>query len=227
DFIFNNELAEECCYDGLVLDENYEPIIPLLVCIYLAQYNDGEMALLGAQARTQAGALSQEIFNKLQTDLAVTKQGQLFGAMGTRKYLYQALQRSLLPDSPRKRNIPVSVSCIRALRKCGLADDLPLLSLETPSEKELKSMSSKRQNVWDLKKARWEQESERKTGGPLLNALSDEDKRIRYAAAECLMKIAPRRKFPDKEKVIPSMIDALGESGIRVVLIVEKDLKTI
>jgi HEAT repeat protein len=62
------------------------------------------------------------------------------------------------------------------------------------------------------------------TGGQaLIAALTFGDKRVRYAAAIALAHLNPAVDFPNSDAVITNLIDALGESGQRVVLVVEKD----
>lgn len=62
------------------------------------------------------------------------------------------------------------------------------------------------------------------TGGQALAAaLTYGDKRVRYAAAIALAHLNPAGDFPNSGAVITNLIDALGESGQRVVLVVEKD----
>lgn len=203
EFVFNDELAEEACYQALRLDESYDAIIPLLICVCLSQYNKGELGLTSFQAQLARGEITQEILTKLQADLAPAKSGLFFGVGGTGKYLYRALEKSLTD-----KNVLVAVSCINALGECAKSDDLPLALTQKLSSRD---------------KSRIEQENKQKIGQPLITALSDDDKRVRYAAAGLLSKIAPTTHFVGEEKVIPVIAEALGESGVRVVLIIEEN----
>ncbi|MEK7449180.1 MAG: HEAT repeat domain-containing protein [Planctomycetota bacterium] len=218
DFTFNEELAEEAAYDGLKIDNNYGPLWPLLVCIYLSAYNESQITLESASQKHKQGAIDQELFDKLQKDLIDAKNGLFLGQMGSRVYLYQALQRSLTDQQ-----VPVAVSCIKALKHSALTEDLPGLFFNMPSADELSKMSLSEQETWQARKKQWEQESRTKIGQPLVDALVYPDKRVRYAAADLLLKINPRQQFLNYEQVIPLIIEALGESGIRVVLIIEDD----
>lgn len=189
DFTFNELLAEECCYDGLKLDDNYEPLWSLLVCILLARYNEADVALQAAQNKNKTGEIPEEILTKLRTDLSKLKDNLVTGSLGGKFYFYRALKRSLTDN-----NAPVAVSCIKILRETADFTDLP------PIQRAITASF---------------------IGTPLIEALSHSDKRVRYAAAEALIKINPPQSFPDMEKVIPITNDALGESGVRVVLIIE------
>ncbi len=60
-------------------------------------------------------------------------------------------------------------------------------------------------------------------GASLAAALTNEDKRVRYAAAEALLRANPLRKFANADKVVPALASAVLESGSRVILVVAKD----
>lgn len=61
------------------------------------------------------------------------------------------------------------------------------------------------------------------SGGAAMNAaLSFGDKRVRYAAAIALAKLNPR-EYQNAGQVMTNLIDALGESGQRTVLVVERE----
>ncbi|MBI4712944.1 MAG: HEAT repeat domain-containing protein [Planctomycetes bacterium] len=195
DFTVNEELAEDACYAGLALDDNYDPLWSLLVCVFLQRYNEAEDILEAARTKTKTGQIDEATFTALQTDLAKAKEGPLLASLGGRKYLYQALKRSLNDG-----NGMVAVSCINALKRCAEAKDLPLTADATKAQA--------------------------KIGKPLVEALTHQDKRIRYAAAQALLQINPNQPFAEAEKVIPIINDATGESGIRVVLVIEPDSET-
>ncbi|RMG15221.1 MAG: hypothetical protein D6731_08810 [Planctomycetota bacterium] len=62
------------------------------------------------------------------------------------------------------------------------------------------------------------------TGGAALSAaLTYGDKRVRYAAAIALAHLNPTSDFANSDQVMVNLIDALGESGQRVILVVERD----
>ncbi|MGE0713211.1 MAG: HEAT repeat domain-containing protein [Planctomycetota bacterium] len=65
------------------------------------------------------------------------------------------------------------------------------------------------------------------TGGKAISAaLTYGDKRVRYAAAIAMAHINPAVEFANGDKVMVNLVDALGESGQRVVLVVERDRAT-
>src|SRR6185436_12216503 len=57
-------------------------------------------------------------------------------------------------------------------------------------------------------------------GYPLIEALTNEDKRVRYAAANAMVAINPQRRKLGMELVVPNLIDAIGEQGVRVALVI-------
>jgi HEAT repeat protein len=57
-------------------------------------------------------------------------------------------------------------------------------------------------------------------GYPLAEALAHEDKRVRYAAAQAMVALNPQRRKLGMELVIPNLVDALGEQGVRVALVI-------
>lgn len=62
-------------------------------------------------------------------------------------------------------------------------------------------------------------------GESLCASLNYHDKRVRYAAAIALAHLNPAKPFANQEKVVENLMDALSETGQRVVLVVEKDLE--
>jgi len=57
----------------------------------------------------------------------------------------------------------------------------------------------------------------------LLRALRHQDKRIRYVAAETIIKLNPKRNFGDASRVIAVLKEALGEWDARVILVIDDD----
>ncbi|MFH1226944.1 MAG: HEAT repeat domain-containing protein [Planctomycetota bacterium] len=196
DFVFNEDLAENACYAALSLDPSYEPIWPLLVCVYLARYNEADSVLEVAREQMKSGAMKEEDFNKLSTDLIDSKHGKFMASLVSKPYVYAALHRALRDNSSL-----VAVSCIELLKKLAEPNDLPL-----------KSDSSD--------KAKF------KMGLPLIEALSFPDKRVKYAAAEAMLVINPDKPYAESEKVIPTINETIAEMVERVVLIIESDSET-
>ncbi|MDI6732634.1 MAG: HEAT repeat domain-containing protein [Planctomycetota bacterium] len=191
DFAFNELLSEECCYDGLRLDDTYEPLWSLLLCVLLAKYNEADWALQTAMKKNKTGEIADDVLKRLQSDLLKMQENLTTSSLGSRRYLYKALNRSLGDN-----NADVSALCLKALGEVGSSKDLPTIAVK------------KKDVIPPI-------------GTPIVEALIHSDKRIRYAAAEALIKINPPEPFPNVDKVIPIINDALGESGVRIVLLIE------
>jgi HEAT repeat protein len=60
-------------------------------------------------------------------------------------------------------------------------------------------------------------------GAALAAALEYDDKRVRYAAAEALVRLAPTRPFANSDKVAENLAGALRESSSRVIIVAARD----
>jgi HEAT repeat protein len=59
-------------------------------------------------------------------------------------------------------------------------------------------------------------------GAPLIEALTADHQRVRAAAARVLLGVNPQFRIVGMDLVIPALVDALGEQGIRTVLVVHE-----
>lgn len=202
-FAYNEQLAEEQLMDLLELDPNYEKAWPLLAMTLLAQHVEAEAALEAARQ----GALMEEVTQQELDDLLMrmnkVERVNVLAEMIGVKYVYQALERAMKDGNPL-----VARAAIDIIKEKGTLDDL------APYEG-----TGVQQNGGS------EQARESFIGYPLARALTYEDKRVRYAAAEAMLKIAPRTKKLGADLVIPNLSDALGEMGVRVALVIY-DVKT-
>jgi outer membrane biosynthesis protein TonB len=62
-------------------------------------------------------------------------------------------------------------------------------------------------------------------GASIAAALTFDDKRVRYAAAETLLRLAPTKKFANADKVVAALGAAVTESGARAILVVARDVQ--
>lgn len=92
----------------------------------------------------------------------------------------------------RDGNAQVAVEILETLRTEGSPDDLPAAGSDAASS----------------------------PGGPVILALTHEDKRVRYAAAGCYAALNPKEQRLGHQLVIQSLTDALGESGVRTALVI-------
>lgn len=197
-FAFNEQLAEEAIYDLLALDPNSvhgatrASALSLLACIHFQQALEAEAGLFAAEQAMKAGepGLLPDHLETLKTLLQDAERNNVLAKVPGRAHLYQALARCL-----KDGNGLVGASIIDTLKRMGRADDLPGVSGDGQS-------------------------GEGSAGYPLIEALTSEDKRVRYAAAEALSRINPQKRKLGMELVIPNLVDALGEQGVRVALLI-------
>jgi hypothetical protein len=92
----------------------------------------------------------------------------------------------------RDGNAQVAVEILETLRTEGRAEDLPAAGSDAASS----------------------------PGGSIILALTHEDKRVRYAAAGAYASLNPKEQRLGHQLVIQSLVDALGESGVRTALVI-------
>ncbi|MFH1421543.1 MAG: HEAT repeat domain-containing protein [Planctomycetota bacterium] len=245
---YNELLAEEACYESLTLDPDLDEAWTLLLCVYYSELNEVQSALEVMLERQREGGFSIPDYavEKFRQRREINEKCSTINYTRGRRQLYKALRRSL--DDGNSLN---SVSCIQAI--CELKDNgflvpdallaegkksYPDISmvldngtiikgklveeteaayvLETPQGRETVEKRKVKQTTGP-------QGSRDNSAAPLIAALNYPDKRVRYAAADALVRINPDHIFLDHDKVIPTLIEALGESAVRVILIIESD----
>jgi HEAT repeat protein len=92
----------------------------------------------------------------------------------------------------RDGNAPVAVAILESLKLEGSGDDLPEPGAEASAA----------------------------AGGSVILALTNEDKRVRYAAAGTYVALNPKTAKLGHPLVIANLVDALGEAGVRVALVI-------
>lgn len=220
---YNELLAEEACHRALALDSNYNEAWTLLLCVYYGELNEVQSALEVVAERQEAGsAIPEFAAENFRKKREVNEKCWTVSYARGRTQLYKALRRSM--DD---RNSLNAVSCIQAIRDIkddgsmlpGSAPPPPLpgtrapISIKATTEKVDVKVSPVTASGQPLEVP----------AAPLIAALNYSDKRVRYAAAEALVRMNPKQTFLDHEKVIPTLIEALGESAMRVILVIESD----
>jgi HEAT repeat protein len=243
---YNEQLAEEAAFDLLGLDPNYTDKATgfsgwsLLACIHFAQWIEAEATILAALEALKVGEvdkadlirliketegmseasvkdvaekingagstadLQKFIKEEFLETLAKSLRNNVVAQLPGKKYVYEALARSLADG-----NYLVAKAAIETIEQMGRPEDLPAPppppdaqpTAETPAE------AGKGGADGTL-------------GYPLIEALANEDKRVRYAAAKAMVTLNPQRRKLGMELVIPNLIDALGEQGVRVALVI-------
>ncbi|MBI2930166.1 MAG: HEAT repeat domain-containing protein [Planctomycetes bacterium] len=194
-FAYNEQLAEEALYDLLALDPNYVH----------GPTGAGAWALLACVHMAQAIEAEASLYAAEQA----VKNGQpglLPDHVENLKKLVDRYNRhnvsgkipgraylyEALARSLKDYNAPVARELILTLQEMARPDDLPGAAVNGGAV----------------------------IGAPLIEALTDSDKRVRYAAAEAMARINPPQRKLGMELVIPALVDALGEQGVRVALVI-------
>ncbi len=243
---FNEQLAEEALFDLLALDPNYVDKATglsawsLLACVHFAQALESKAAVeaalqalrydeidkagltrllrdieglsdasikdLGGKIDAAAAAADVEkLLNEHFAKQAKVIRANVLGELPGKRYIYEALSRSLADG-----NYLVSKSCLETIQEMGRPEDLPSPPLppDAQAQEEKAAGTGSAANVSGT------------MGYPLIEALTNEDKRVRYAAANAMVSINPQRRKLGMELVVPNLIDALGEQGVRVALVI-------
>jgi HEAT repeat protein len=248
-YAYNEQLAEEAVFRLLSMDENYTrdglSAWSLLVCVEFAQALEADAAIRAAlealkvdeldkpglirliketegMSDASVAGIADEI-NKAAAypdvrkvvDAYLEKKAKVIrtnvvAQLPGKKYIYEALSRSLVDG-----NYLVAKSCIDTIKEMGRPEDLPSPPLPPdaanasaqPAEQVAGTGAASGQGSGTL-------------GHPLVEALANEDKRVRYAAAEAMVALNPQRRKLGMELVIPNLVDALGEQGVRVALVI-------
>lgn len=247
-YAYNEQLAEEAIFDLLELDPAYKDAatghsaLSLLSCVQFAQALEAEAAIDAAVDALKVGELDKEGLVKLlgeteglnaanigdlkgkidgaasdidvqkvvveywkKLKLAKTIRTNVVGQTPGKRAIYEGLSRSLTDG-----NYLVAKACIDAIAEMGRAEDLPAPPPPPDAQKE-SAEEAKAENG---------KGGDGTMGFPLIEALTNEDKRVRYAAARAMVALNPQRRKVGMELVVPNLIDALGEQGVRVALVI-------
>lgn len=203
-FAYNEQLAEEALLDMLTLDPEYEPAWALLMMTYAAQVIEATASIRAAEEAKELEEVKEEEVSYMKELLGSFNRLNVLAEMVGRKHVYQGIERAMKDGSPQVAQVLLHVA-----REKGKVEDLPPpvytgVEAEPPKGNEVAQPPAKEQFI----------------GYPVVDALTYFDKRVRYAASEAMLKIAPREKRLGWELVIPNLADALGEEKIRVALVI-------
>jgi hypothetical protein len=108
-------------------------------------------------------------------------------------------------------NYLVAKACIETIQEMGRQEGPPRAALAEGSKEARREKAAGTGSASNVSGS---------MGYPLIEALTNEDKRVRYAAANAMVAINPQRRKLGMELVIPNLIDAIGEQGVRVALVI-------
>ncbi|RME82878.1 MAG: hypothetical protein D6785_07375 [Planctomycetota bacterium] len=216
--LFNESLAEEALFDALDLDSDYDAAWTLLLNVYFAELNEVNSSLEVARNLADKGKLNEKGRVKLPILVNASRALRMVKVVTSLRgkvQLYRALKRAM--DDKR---VEVAVSCIEALR--DLKVDGSLLPRKAVIRRPVTVSDGKVRKVKGGNNTTSPAFSSppKSEGQPLVDALSYDDKRVRYAAAEALARLNPKEDFYGSEKVVEVLAQAVSEIAPRTVLII-------
>ncbi|MCZ6602878.1 MAG: HEAT repeat domain-containing protein, partial [Planctomycetota bacterium] len=199
-YAYNEIMAEELCYEGLKVNPSFDPLWTLLLNTYYARVTEVEAALEVAVEKSARGELDASTVDSIQADLDALQKARSINSVVGAEGILKALARSLSDG-----RVQEAVAAIRALQ------DLPMSAslLPTGSPKPPKVSAGVMPPVPNV------------AGAPMIEALFYRDKRVRYAAANAIVRIRPRTDVLFRGQVVRNLIMAVGEMAPRLVLVIE------
>lgn len=195
-YAWNELMAEELLFDGAASYPQFLAYQPLLAATLAAQDAEVQKREALAKARTVPPQNSDEAADAIAERLAALGELNLRVRMFGPAPLYRAMQQAIVSE-----RYDVAVYLMRLLQDKYLAD----ADAQLPSKEQ--GLGSD------------------KAGTVLVAALDHPDKTVRYAAAAALAHLDPKLQFFNSEKVVPLLADAVGEWGMRVVVVVDQDFR--
>lgn len=194
-FLYEEEMAEDACYEALKLNADDSPSWALLCCVYFSLVVDLEKSIETAEALNKQELLPEgtKMIDAMKERMKDVKKAIINAGIAGKQHIYQSLIKAADDGRPE-----IAVLAIEAIKAMGRAEELPM----------------KRVPQGMITDGRIS------FGYPLINALTHESKIIRYASSEAMIKLNPMEPRLGMELVIPNLIDAIGESSIKVALIV-------
>jgi HEAT repeat protein len=227
-WLYHFRLAEEACFDGLDIDYTYTSLWPILALTTLAEYEESLVHLRDApeSVKDQLKSLSDKNYA-----------GWVNGLTCGGAALYDALDLAL-----KSNDAAVAVTVINALKETANEWGFPKAGSKPPTGSSAKGptrpvkapTAAGRKRTHPLLGPAGTPGAKMGAKGawPLIEALTYPDKRVRYAAAVAIVHIhnrSPllrRNKFAGQDRVVDVLIEALGESGARSILVATSDIQT-
>jgi HEAT repeat protein len=203
-YALNELVAEEACIDGLAIDAEFSPLWGLLGCVHAAQLVENALALSGAEDKKKLDLMTDDELKKITGQVVTFERAQVLANLVGRRNLYRSLDRSLDDGTAL-----VSVALIESLRGMVKFEELPPVGAGAAAAKEAIETGKEPPRPRESYPAY-----------PLIKALTDKDKRVRYAAAGVLLDLNPPEKYLGVDAVLVNLVDAVGELGARVVLVI-------
>ncbi|MBA3685011.1 MAG: HEAT repeat domain-containing protein [Planctomycetes bacterium] len=195
-YAWNELMAEELLFDAMDAYPQFGAFAPLLAADIAALDVETQRRARLAKERTSPTDAADEQSASIEERLIALSEISLRVRMFGPENLYRGIQQAIVSE-----RYDVAAYCMRLLEDKYLADAERLL----PSKAE--GLTSD------------------KAGTVLVAALDHADKMVRYQAATTLARLDPALRFFNAEKVVPILADAVGEWGMRVVVVLDQDYR--
>ncbi len=197
-YAWNELMAEEIVFQGIALFPENASYLPILTAVYAAEAVETGLRIRLAKESTipLADQRPDEQLDAIALRVSALAEVGSRVKMAGAINLYRAVQQAIVSE-----RADVAAYLMRALEDRALA----------------------RADVHLPTKA--EGLAPEKAGSALVAALDHPDKQIRYQAAITLAHLDPAVEFFNAEKVVPILGDAVGEWGMRVVMLVDQDYR--
>ena len=226
---FNEWLAEDACYRALALRSNYDDAWALLLCVLYQAYTEVNAAWGVATELKDLGQIESGVLRNLERARLLNEKCHTLAYAGGRRLLYRALELAMGRKETIGRrlyyawaNPDVAEKVLEALRDMGryYNEDLPASAAPAPAPGGVPGVPGAEGAPGEGATPTPAQPTTQAQAASIIEALSYPDKRVRYAAAEALVYMDPRRSFLDSQKVIMALREALRERAFRVILLV-------
>lgn len=213
-YAWNELMAESLIFDGLASYPGFTAFHPLLAATYAAQDVETKRRERIAKERTTPVTNADESADALAARMLVMNEMHLRVRMFGAENLYRAVQTAITSD-----RLDVASYLMVLLEDRGLANPdahLPTSGLVERTQDAAPAASDAAAPAAPVTD---------KAGAVLVAALDHPDKMLRYQAAITLARLDPGIRFYGADKVVAVLNDAVGEWGMRVVLVVDGDFR--
>ncbi len=195
-YAWNELMAEELAFAGLTHAPDFTAYLPLLAATLAAQHTEVAQRNRLAAQRTTPPSSPDESADAIAERLTVVADLSDRVRMVGPAHAYRAIQQAIVSE---RYDVAVHIMTLLQDRDLAQAD----LHLPTKAE----GLGTD------------------KAGTVLVAALDHADKKVRYQAAITLAALDPQVSYFNSEKVVPLLAEAVGEWGMRVVVVVDQDFR--
>lgn len=204
-FALNEQLAEEALYDLLSLDPDYPGAWGLLAMVLVQQAIEAEAAIKAAESAVALEELKQDELDDLKKRMNLVERVNVLAEKIGNRAIYGGIAAAMTEGVPAIAERLIDI----AMRK-GRAEELPPAEETKPKEGGDEEDGNRPKPP----------PKEAFAGYPLVDALTYHDKRVRFRAAEAILKIAPRERRLGWQLVVPNLAEALALTSMNIGLVI-------